>query len=208
MARIENEIVNSKEYLECSGNIKIKVLAHKLTDKYGNQNLSEIAVEDLNEENGYKWENVVAKDKEMTNANKEGTSFVDTVKPQINYKYSDVKNDENPDINYQTKTVTVVFDVIDKYFEKTDLLADKNAELITVKVDKDEEADLHITKSLTKVSDITDEIKELIVKGASTIEIRKKALEQNYRPLVIDGIKKILHGDTTLEELNRQLILY
>lgn len=56
--------------------------------------------------------------------------------------------------------------------------------------------------------DITDEIKELIVKGASTIEIRKKALEQNYRPLVIDGIKKILHGDTTLEELNRQLILY
>ena len=56
--------------------------------------------------------------------------------------------------------------------------------------------------------DVTDEIKELIVKGASTIEIRNKALEQNYRPLVIDGIHKILHGDTTLEELNKQLILY
>lgn len=56
--------------------------------------------------------------------------------------------------------------------------------------------------------DVTDEIKELIVKGASTIEIRNKALEQNYRPLVMDGIHKILHGDTTLEELNRQLILY
>ena len=56
--------------------------------------------------------------------------------------------------------------------------------------------------------DITDEIKELIVKGASTIEIRNKAIEQNYRPLVVDGINKILHGDTTLEELNRQLILY
>ena len=56
--------------------------------------------------------------------------------------------------------------------------------------------------------DITDDIKELIVKGASTIEIRNKALEQNYKPLVIDGIHKILHGDTTLEELNRQLILY
>ena len=56
--------------------------------------------------------------------------------------------------------------------------------------------------------DITDEIKELIVRGASTIEIRNKALEQNYKPLVIDGIHKILHGDTTLEELNRQLILY
>ncbi len=56
--------------------------------------------------------------------------------------------------------------------------------------------------------DVTEEIKELIVKGASTIEIRNKALEQNYKPLVIDGIQKILHGDTTLEELNRQLILY
>ena len=56
--------------------------------------------------------------------------------------------------------------------------------------------------------DISDDIKELIVKGASTIEIRNKALEQNYKPLVMDGIHKILHGDTTLEELNRQLILY
>ena len=56
--------------------------------------------------------------------------------------------------------------------------------------------------------DVSDEIKELIVKGASTIEIRKKALENDYRPLVIDGIRKIMNGETTLEELNRQLILY
>lgn len=56
--------------------------------------------------------------------------------------------------------------------------------------------------------DITDEIKELIVKGASTIEIRNKALEQNYRPLVVDGLHKVLGGYTTLEELNRQLVLY
>ena len=56
--------------------------------------------------------------------------------------------------------------------------------------------------------DVTEEIKELIVRGASTIEIKNKALEQNYRPLVIDGIRKIINGDTTLDELNRQLILY
>lgn len=59
-----------------------------------------------------------------------------------------------------------------------------------------------------EVLSVSDDIKELIVKGASTIEIRKKALEENYRPLVIDGIHKVLNGDTTLEELNRQLILY
>ena len=59
-----------------------------------------------------------------------------------------------------------------------------------------------------EVLDISDEIKELIVKGASTIEIRNKALEQNYKPLVMDGINKILKGYTTLDELNRQLVLY
>lgn len=59
-----------------------------------------------------------------------------------------------------------------------------------------------------EVLNISDELKELIVRGESTIEIRKKALEQDYRPLVVDGIHKILKGYTTLEELNRQLILY
>ena len=56
--------------------------------------------------------------------------------------------------------------------------------------------------------DVTDEIKELIVRGASTIEIRNKALEQNYKPLVVDGLHKVLEGYTTFEELNRQLVLY
>ena len=59
-----------------------------------------------------------------------------------------------------------------------------------------------------EILDISDEIKELIVKGASTIEIRNKALEQNYKPLIMDGIDKVLKGITTLEELNRQLIIY
>ena len=59
-----------------------------------------------------------------------------------------------------------------------------------------------------EILNISDEIKELIVKGASTIEIRNKALEQDYKPLVVDGIHKVLEGYTTLEELNKQLILY
>lgn len=59
-----------------------------------------------------------------------------------------------------------------------------------------------------EVLNISEEIKGLIVKGASTIEIREKALEQNYRPLIIDGINKVLKGHTTLEELNKQLIIY
>lgn len=59
-----------------------------------------------------------------------------------------------------------------------------------------------------EVLDISDEIKELIIKDASTIEIRNRALEQSYRPLIIDGIHKVLKGETTLEELNKQLIIF
>lgn len=55
---------------------------------------------------------------------------------------------------------------------------------------------------------ITDEIKELIVNGASSMEIRNKALEQEYRPIVVDGIRKVLNGDTTLEELNNKILIF
>ena len=40
------------------------------------------------------------------------------------------------------------------------------------------------------------------------MEIRKKALELGYKPLVIDGIQKVLKGITTLEEINNKLIIY
>lgn len=55
---------------------------------------------------------------------------------------------------------------------------------------------------------ISDEIKEMIMEGKSSIEIRKKALEQEYRPLVIDGINKVLAGITNLDELNKKLLIY
>ena len=44
--------------------------------------------------------------------------------------------------------------------------------------------------------------------GLNGISFRKKALEQNYRPLVVDGINKVLQGVTTLEEVNKKVILY
>ena len=59
-----------------------------------------------------------------------------------------------------------------------------------------------------EVLNITDEIKDLIVQGASTMEIRKKALEGKYKPLIVDGIQKVVDGETNLEELNRKLLVY
>lgn len=55
---------------------------------------------------------------------------------------------------------------------------------------------------------VNDQIKQLITENASSLEIRKKALENGYEPLIIDGVRKVLDGITTLDELNQKLIIY
>ena len=55
---------------------------------------------------------------------------------------------------------------------------------------------------------IDDKIREAIVENASTMEIRRIALESGYVPLVVDGVNKILSGITNLQELNNKLAMY
>ncbi len=56
---------------------------------------------------------------------------------------------------------------------------------------------------------VNDKIKQLIIDNASSIEIRNEAVkEASYKPLVVDGLYKVLQGVTTLEELNNKLIIY
>ncbi len=59
-----------------------------------------------------------------------------------------------------------------------------------------------------EILELTDEIKDLIVSGSSSLKIRELALEQGYRPLVIDAFQKVLDGITTIEEVNNRLALY
>ena len=59
-----------------------------------------------------------------------------------------------------------------------------------------------------EVLNIDDEIRKLIVTGASSIEIRNKALEGDYKPLVVDGIRKVLDGITDLQEINKKLLIF
>ena len=59
-----------------------------------------------------------------------------------------------------------------------------------------------------EVLNVEDEIRDLIARDASSMEIRKRALELGYKPLVVDGIKKVLKGITTLDEINNKLIIY
>ncbi len=59
-----------------------------------------------------------------------------------------------------------------------------------------------------EILDIDDDIKELIMSGASSIEIKKHALLGKYKPLCIDGINKVIEGITNLEELNRKILMF
>ena len=58
-----------------------------------------------------------------------------------------------------------------------------------------------------EVLNIDDNIKELIIKGASNIEIKREALKGRYKPLIVDGINKVLNGITNLQEIDKKLIL-
>ena len=59
-----------------------------------------------------------------------------------------------------------------------------------------------------EVLSLEDNIRELIVKGASSIEIRNEALKGNYRPLLVDCINKVIDGITNLDEIDRKIIIY
>lgn len=59
-----------------------------------------------------------------------------------------------------------------------------------------------------EILEIDDELKELIVNGDSNIAIRLKALENGYKPLVVDALNKVVNGLTTLSEINKKLIIY
>ena len=59
-----------------------------------------------------------------------------------------------------------------------------------------------------EVLNITEDLKEMIMDGKSSIEIRKEALKQGYKPLVVDGVNKVLAGITNLNELNKKLLIF
>jgi type IV pilus assembly protein PilB len=55
--------------------------------------------------------------------------------------------------------------------------------------------------------EINDELRELILVGASALEIKKKALEQGMITLRRSGLQKVAAGQTTMEEVLRETVL-
>jgi type IV pilus assembly protein PilB len=50
---------------------------------------------------------------------------------------------------------------------------------------------------------LTDTVRRLIARNASILDIQTLALTHGFRPMIYDGLKKVLRGLTTLEELDR-----
>ena len=48
----------------------------------------------------------------------------------------------------------------------------------------------------------------MIIDGNSSLDIRKQAIQEGYKPLVIDGFNKVIEGVTTLKELNSKLVIF
>jgi type IV pilus assembly protein PilB len=59
---------------------------------------------------------------------------------------------------------------------------------------------------LFEVLEVSDNIRELILVGASAIEIRRKAVEEGMIALRASGLEKLKMGVTTIEEVLRETV--
>ena len=60
---------------------------------------------------------------------------------------------------------------------------------------------------LFEVMKVTDDVRELILSGASAVELRRKAIEEGMITLRQSGLQKIKEGVTTIEEVVRESVL-
>jgi type IV pilus assembly protein PilB len=61
--------------------------------------------------------------------------------------------------------------------------------------------------ALYEVLEVTDELRDLILVGASAFELKKKAIEQGMMTLRRSGLVKVAAGVTTLEEVIRESVV-
>jgi type IV pilus assembly protein PilB len=59
---------------------------------------------------------------------------------------------------------------------------------------------------LYEVMDVTEELRELILVGASSLELRRKAIDEGMLTLRASGLRKVKEGVTTLDEVVRETV--
>ena len=173
-----------KNYKDWSGNIKLEVIQGTLKDTTGPEFTAGPADNRVTKTITFGNKNMVLTaqgtraDHTYTTAtvdkNTNNSLFADLIKPEFKYVYAD------GDIDHVNKTLTVEFEVIDKYFANT-TLSNLNGSQITVNIDSYDETALNnaIRKQLTKLKDITD-----TVDGKTNVKVGER-----YR-LVISNLEQ------------------
>ena len=59
---------------------------------------------------------------------------------------------------------------------------------------------------LYEVMEVTEELRELILVGASALELRRKAVEEGMTTLRQSGLRKVKEGVTTIDEVVRETV--
>jgi type IV pilus assembly protein PilB len=59
---------------------------------------------------------------------------------------------------------------------------------------------------LYEVMEVTEELRELILVGASALELRRKAIDEGMITLRHSGLRKVKEGVTTIEEVVRETV--
>jgi type IV pilus assembly protein PilB len=54
--------------------------------------------------------------------------------------------------------------------------------------------------------EVTEELRELILVGASALELRRKAVDEGMITLRNSGLRKVKDGVTTIEEIVRETV--
>jgi type IV pilus assembly protein PilB len=60
---------------------------------------------------------------------------------------------------------------------------------------------------LYEVMEVEDEMREMILSGASSFELRQKAIQNGMLTLRMSGLQKVRDGMTTAEEVVRETVL-
>ena len=98
--------------------------------------------------------------------------------------------------DYTEEEKKIITEIGEKYNTKFDLTKKKTFD--TCGCDKCNYTGFLGRIAAFEVLNLDDEIKQAVMEEKSTIEIRKIAMTKNYRPLVVDAVKKVLDGYTTL----------
>ena len=107
---------------------------------------------------------------------------------------------------FNEKEIRIIQEIGRKYGEEIDLNGKMTFDAIGC--EKCNNSGYYDRIAIFEVLIIDDEIRELIANDASTIKIKEQAMKNTYKPLVVDGIRKVLEGITTLDEINKKLILF